>query len=223
MAPERLQMLGGMAGGLRLQIVILAGFVDLPAHIEEEPEIVTATQDDLFALAATSLVAVAASDIPGACLSSGSLLILLGVVSPGGVFVVEPAGLEAAVQDPDEPVAELPQRGVVAAAASADGVGVDPRAGAGGQRAERLLVRGVGEAVVTGVTGQYDLLLARGAGDRGGAGVVLASSGVVVAVRVVAELTEHPGAEDLSQPGLGAVDLSVRVPATRGPRPSPAG
>jgi hypothetical protein len=35
----------------------------------------------------------------------------------------------------------------------------------------------------------------------------------VVAVRVITELTEHPGAEDLSQPGLGPVDLNVRVPA----------
>ena len=32
-------------------------------------------------------------------------------------------------------------------------------------------------------------------------------------MRVVAELAEHPGAEDRSQPGLGAEDLSVRVPA----------
>jgi hypothetical protein len=40
-------------------------------------------------------------------------LILL-VVGPGGVFVVGGAGLEAAVQDADEAVAELAQRGVVA-------------------------------------------------------------------------------------------------------------
>ena len=32
-------------------------------------------------------------------------------------------------------------------------------------------------------------------------------------MRVVAELGEHPGAEDVSQAGLGQVDLSVRVPA----------
>jgi hypothetical protein len=30
---------------------------------------------------------------------------------------------------------------------------------------------------------------------------------------VVAELAEHPGAEDLTEPGLGAVDLTIRVPA----------
>ena len=68
-------------------------------------------------------------DIPGALLSSGSLLILLGVVVPGDVLVVEPAGFEAAVQDPDESVAELAQRGVVAGAAGADGVVVGPSAG----------------------------------------------------------------------------------------------
>ena len=57
------------------------------------------------------------------------------------------------------------------------------------------------------------VLRAGGAGDRGGAGVVLAGLGVGVAVRVVAELGQHPGAEDRSQPGLAGVDLSVRVPA----------
>ncbi|MFD9192283.1 hypothetical protein ACFWCA_29135 [Streptomyces phaeochromogenes] len=51
-------------------------------------------------------------------MSSGNLLILL-VVRPGGVFVVRGAGLEAAVQDPDEPVAELAERGPVAYAAGA--------------------------------------------------------------------------------------------------------
>jgi hypothetical protein len=40
-------------------------------------------------------------------LSSSSLLILFLVVRPGGVFVVRGAGLEAAVQDADEAVAEL--------------------------------------------------------------------------------------------------------------------
>src|SRR5664279_5133444 len=35
------------------------------------------------------------------------------VVLPGGVFVVIGACLEAALQDADEPVRELPQRGVV--------------------------------------------------------------------------------------------------------------
>src|SRR5690242_12168809 len=51
-------------------------------------------------------------------LSSDSLLIL-AVVCPGGVLVVEGAGLGAAVRDAGEPVGELARRGVVALAAAA--------------------------------------------------------------------------------------------------------
>jgi len=54
-------------------------------------------------------------------------------------------------------------------------------------------------------------LLARGSGDGAGAGVVLAGSGAVVAGVVLAELREHPGAQDGPQSGLAEVDLSVRV------------
>jgi hypothetical protein len=46
---------------------------------------------------------VNATDIPGFGLSSCGRV----VVGPGGVFVVEGGGLQAAVQDADEPVAEL--------------------------------------------------------------------------------------------------------------------
>ena len=52
--------------------------------------------------------------------------------------------------------------------------------------------------------------------DRGAAGVVLAGSCALVAVGVVAELAEHPGAEDLTEPGLAAVDLSVGVATKMG-------
>ncbi len=51
-------------------------------------------------------------------MSSGSFVILM-VVRPGGGLVVGGAGLEAAVQDADEPVGELAQRGVVAEPAGA--------------------------------------------------------------------------------------------------------
>src|SRR6185437_15205197 len=70
-------------------------------------------------------------------MSSSAWLILL-VVGPGGGLVVEGAGLEAAVQDADQAVAELAQGGVVADAAGAQGVVVGPRAGGGTQRGERL-------------------------------------------------------------------------------------
>ena len=71
------------------------------------------------------------------------------------------------------------------------------------------------------VAGQDELLLAGLAGDRAGAGVVLAGLGVGVAVGVVAELGEHPGAEDDAEAGLAEVDLSVRVLAKMGGSPAP--
>jgi hypothetical protein len=84
-------------------------------------------------------------------------------------------------------------------------------------------VQGIGQALVTHVSGQDDLLLARGSGDGAGAGVVLTGTGPVVAGGVVAELCEHPGAQDGPQSGLAEVYLSVRVPAKIGlDRPSRA-
>ena len=53
-----------------------------------------------------------------------------------------------------------------------------------------------------------------------GAAVVLAVLRADVAAGVVAELAEHPGAEDGCQAGLGPVDLSVRVPAENAPSPA---
>src|SRR5205807_969238 len=61
-------------------------------------------------------------------MSSGGVLILV-VVCPGGGLVVEAAGLEAAMQDADQPVAELTQGGVMAGTAGAELVVVDPGAG----------------------------------------------------------------------------------------------
>jgi hypothetical protein len=49
-------------------------------------------------------------------------------VTPGGGFVVVGAGLETAVQDANQAIAELPQRGFVADLAGAQGVVVVPRA-----------------------------------------------------------------------------------------------
>ena len=72
-------------------------------------------------------------------------------------------------------------------------------------------MQGVGEASVAGVASQDDAAGAGGLGDRAGAGVVAAGLGVGEAVVVVAELGEHPGAEDHSKAGLAGDDLSVRV------------
>jgi hypothetical protein len=141
---------------------------------------------------------------------------LLGVMRPGGRFVVKGAGFEASVEDADKSVGELAQSGVVAAAAGSLPVVVGACAGRVSEGAEGLGHEGVDEPVVVNESGQGDLLLARRAGDRGGAGVVLASLGIGVADGVVAELCEHPGAEHQSQPRLGGDDLSGRVPSKIG-------
>jgi hypothetical protein len=77
-------------------------------------------------------------------------------------------------------------------------------------------VPGVGQPPVAHVAGEDDALGARGAGDRGLSGVVLPGPGPGVAVGVVTELAEYPGAEQVTEAGLAAVDLSVRVPAKMG-------
>jgi hypothetical protein len=56
-----------------------------------------------------------------------------------------------------------------------------------------LAVECVDEPVVVYVASQHNLLLAGLAGDRAGAGVVLARPGVGVAVLVITELGEYPG------------------------------
>src|SRR5215470_9684845 len=118
-----------------------------------------------------------------------------GVLLPGGGLVVEGAGLQAAVQDADEPVGELAQRGPVAEAAGALLVVVGAGSGGGCQGSECLAVEGVAEPVVVHMPGQDGFALAGFAGDRAGGGVVLAGLGAGVAARVVAEFCEHPGAE----------------------------
>src|SRR5215469_7659906 len=134
-------------------------------------------------------------------------------VAPGDGLVVAGAGLEAAVQDADQAAGQSPQGLVVLASPGALGVVEGAGTGRDPERAEGLEHQRVDEPVVAYEPGGDDLLLAGGAGDRGGAGVVLAVLGGGVAVRVVAELAEHPGTGDRAQAGLGPVDLSVRVPA----------
>jgi hypothetical protein len=56
-------------------------------------------------------------------------LLVVVAVCPGGLFVVERAGLEAAVEDAGQPVGELPEAGVVALAAVAELVVVGAGAG----------------------------------------------------------------------------------------------
>ena len=50
---------------------------------------------------------------------SSSVLLILVVVRPGGGFVVVRGGFEAAVEDPDKPVGDLAESGVVVETAAA--------------------------------------------------------------------------------------------------------
>src|SRR5260370_21503629 len=104
-------------------------------------------------------------------MSSGELVF---AVRPGGGLVVEGAALQASVQDADEPVGELAQGSVVLGAAGALGVVEGAGAGRGGQGGEGLSHERVGEPVVADEPGGDDFSLPRRAGDRRGAGVVLA-------------------------------------------------
>ena len=71
--------------------------------------------------------------------------------------------------------------------------------------------RGVGEAAVSGDACEHDAAGARGAGDRGGAGVAASAFAILVAVWLVAELAKYPGAEDEAKSRQTAQDLGVRV------------
>src|SRR5256885_17111176 len=98
-------------------------------------------------------------------MSSGGGDFVTGVLRPGGGLVVERAGLQAAVQDADEPVGELAQGGPVAEATRALAVVVGPGSGGGAQGGEGLAVEGGAEPVVVNVPGPDGLALAGGAGD----------------------------------------------------------
>ena len=82
-------------------------------------------------------------------------------VRPGGCLVVEGAGLQASVQDADQPVGEPSQCVVVFDSAGAELVVEGAGAGRGVQRREGLGVERVDEAVVVDEPGGDDLLLAR--------------------------------------------------------------
>src|SRR5215472_7164496 len=73
-----------------------------------------------------------ATDIPGFSMSS----CCRGVVGPGGGLVVEAAGLQAAVQDADEPVGELAWCCLVADVAGCEGVVVGAGTASAFRRAE---------------------------------------------------------------------------------------
>jgi hypothetical protein len=80
-------------------------------------------------------------------------------VSPGGGLVVEGAGLEASVQDSDEPVSQPSQSVVMFDSAGAEAVVEGAGAGRGVQGREGLRVQRVDEPVVVDEAGSDDLLL----------------------------------------------------------------
>src|SRR4249920_1764295 len=95
-------------------------------------------------------------------------------VTPGYGLVVEGAGLQAAVQDADEPVGQPAECVAVFESLGAVLVVEGARCGGCRQRREGPGHQGVYEPVVMDEPGGYDLLLARRAGDGAGGGVVLA-------------------------------------------------
>src|SRR3954451_1211804 len=101
-------------------------------------------------------------------MSSGNIV----SVGPGGLFVVEGAVTEAAVEDADEAVGQGSQRGVMRCAARALMVIEGPCAGAGVDSGVGPGVARVDEVLVADVAGQHDFGLARGSGDGRRAGVV---------------------------------------------------
>jgi hypothetical protein len=135
------------------------------------------------------------------------------VVLPGSVLVVEGAGLEAAVEDADEPVGELAQGGVVADVPAAQRVVIGAGARGGAERGEGLQVQRGTKAAVGGPAGQDHGFLAGRPGDRALPGVVLAAPGVSEPAGVVAELAENAGGQDDPETRLAEIDISGRVPA----------
>src|SRR6201996_1274169 len=149
-------------------------------------------------------------DIPRVVVSSGG--VEAGVaVGPGGVLVVGGVVGQAAVHDADQAVAESAERLVVGVPGGSMLVVVGAGAGAGGQGGKGPQVDRVGEALVAGVAGQHGPPGARSTRDGGRSGVVFATLGGGVPAWCIAELAEHPGAQDGPQSWQGTDHLRVRV------------
>ena len=153
-------------------------------------------------------------DIPRFSVSGSDSVRVRGGPGSGLVYMVA----EAAVQDADEAVGR--GRG---------GLGGGCRRGRGGGRSRRgrrvrwsgrrrPAGRGRRRGAGCGRSGPARPGCAGGFGDRAHAGVVLAGLGVGVAVGVVAELGEHPGAEDRARARAGS-GRSQRPGAGQNPPP----
>src|SRR5215469_16006446 len=130
---------------------------------------------------------------------------------PGDVFSVELAVAQAAVEDADQPVGQYPQRLLVALFVGALEVVVASGARRRRDRREGPQLAHVREPVVANEPGQHHPAPARGLRDGRGASVVLTRPTILVAVRIVTELRQCPGAEDRRKSWQTEVDLGVRV------------
>ena len=77
----------------------------------------------------------------------------------------------------------------------------------------------IGQAPVAGQPSHHLLAFARGASDRGGAGIARAGLRIPIAGRVIADLANHPGAEDLWVEPEKARDTLMEKCSTSGTPP----
>src|ERR1700694_471802 len=131
---------------------------------------------------------------------------LLGVVS---------AMAKAAMKDADPAIAERSESLVVGLSSRAQDPVVLVGAGGAIQRRERPAVASVGELTVAGVASKNHMSGARRFGNRSHPRIRPATFSIYVAVRVVPELTDNPGAEDKTEPWQAEVERGVRVQLKR--------
>ena len=113
------------------------------------------------------------------------------------------------MQDTDQPVAQRPERLVVAGATGPVGVIAAPRPWGGGQSCEGPQLAGIHQPLIARRPRNHRSAKPRGAGDRRGAGKRLAALSGGVAVRVVAELSQHTRPKHHAKPGQALDDPRV--------------
>src|SRR3954463_6842841 len=145
----------------------------------------------------------------------------VGWPRPGGRLVIAEGVAEAVPEFAEQLVGEVAQGGVVGVAGGAASVVVSPGAGRFGQRGEGPPVAGIAEAAVADASGADDAAAAGGPGDRSGPGEAADAADVVEAVRVVAELAQHAGAEDGSEAGHAGDDRGLDRAGRTGRRVRP--
>src|SRR5437867_8687900 len=118
---------------------------------------------------------------------------------PGDVLAVQLLVAQTAVEDAHQSIGDDPQRLIVSLLSGTLEVVVAPGSGRRGDGGEGPSLAGISQPVVADEPRQHHLGPAGSLGDGRGAGVVLARLTIVVAVRIVSELGQCPGAEDGSK------------------------